>query len=262
MPLPVGAPAEAVLPDIDDRLAAPETRYEILDGRVMHVSPADGPHGMRHAQIIQLIGTHVGLEFQVACDMLTRTSEVDDFAPDVSVFPSAPHPETGRRQLEQLAFEVVSTQSLGNAGQKAAKLIGRGVRRVFAIDVERSRLLEWSMELDAWNQVVAPCIEDAALDVPLPVDTLIRAIQADDAIARALLAKHNPVLEAAKLRDREQARIAGKSETLLMLLDARGVALAPAQRARIAEEQDAERLDRWLVRSVSCASAEALFDEP
>src|SRR6185436_6258717 len=109
--------------------------------------------------------------------------------------------------------------------------------------------LEWSMELDAWNQVVAPCIEDAALDVPLPVDTLIRAIQADDAIARALLAKHNPVLEAAKLRDREQARIAGKSETLLMLLDARGVALAPAQRARIAEEQDAERLDRWLVRS-------------
>jgi hypothetical protein len=73
--------------------------------------------------------------------------------PDVSVYPDAPDPRTGGRQLEQLAFELASTQSLGHAGRKAAKLAGRGVRRVFAIDVERSRALEWSAALGAWREL-------------------------------------------------------------------------------------------------------------
>jgi hypothetical protein len=85
-----------------------------------------------------------GSAFEVAADLLTRTSRVDDIAPDVSVYPDAPDPRTGGRQLEQLAFEIVSTQSLGDAAGKARKLATRGVRRVFAIDVARSRALEWS----------------------------------------------------------------------------------------------------------------------
>jgi hypothetical protein len=148
------------LPDIDERLVAPETPYEIMDGMVVQVSPSDDPHGIRHSQILALIEAHVGPEFQVACDMLTRTSKLDDIAPDASVFPVARHPKTGGRQLEQLAFEVVSTGSLGYAGRKAAKLVARGVRRVFAIDVEHSRLLEWSRSLDDWSEVETASIED------------------------------------------------------------------------------------------------------
>jgi len=85
--------------------------------------------------------------------MLTRTSETTDLAPDVSVFPRARDPVTGGRQIEQLAFEVVSTESLGHAGRKAAKLLARGVRRVFAIDVERTRALEWSASLGTWSML-------------------------------------------------------------------------------------------------------------
>src|SRR5215510_4080949 len=92
-------------PDIDDRLVVPETRYEMRDGELAYVSPADPPHGTRHAQLIALIEAHTGLAFEVACDLLTRTSEIDDIAPDVSVYPEQPDPQTGRRQLEQLAFE-------------------------------------------------------------------------------------------------------------------------------------------------------------
>jgi len=98
-----------VPPAIDDRLVATETRYEILEGRLVHVSPADPPHGTRHSKVSALLEAHTGLEFTVASDMLTRTSERSDVAPDVSVFPSAPDPRTGGRQLEQLAFEVVSS---------------------------------------------------------------------------------------------------------------------------------------------------------
>lgn len=31
------------LPDIDDRLVEPETPYEMLDGELVYVSPADPP---------------------------------------------------------------------------------------------------------------------------------------------------------------------------------------------------------------------------
>ena len=107
------------------------------------MAPADPLHGSRHLQLSALIDAHIGPEFEAACDLLIRSSEIDDIAPDVSVYPEAPDPETGSRQIEQLAFELVSTQSLS----KAAKLVGRGVRRVFAIDVERSLALEWSATL-------------------------------------------------------------------------------------------------------------------
>lgn len=263
----------ADLPDIDERLVAPETPYEIVDGVVVQVSPCDPPHGIRHAQILLLIGAHVGLEFQVACDMLTRTSKLDDFAPDVSVFPVAPHPQTGGRQLEHLAFEVVNTGSIGYMGRKAAKLVARGVRRVFAIDVEHSRLLEWSRSLADWSEVESACIEDPVFDVALPVDTLVRTVKGDDAVARALLAKRNPVLEADRMRERAEGhaegraeghtdgRIAGKREALIVLLGARGIPLDAAARERIFGEQDPERLDGWIARAMIVRTIAELFAE-
>lgn len=199
------------LPDIEDRLVEPETRYEMLDGELVHVSPADRPHGRRHAKIIALLEAYAAPGFEVSCDLLTRTSQVDDVAPDASVYPEAPDPRTGGRQLEQLAFEVVSTQSLAYAGRKAGKLAGRGVRRVFAIHLKRSRVLEWSAALGTW-QALDPegHIEDAALALPLPIEAMLDPARADDAMARALMARHNPVIEAV----RAEARAAGKAEGL------------------------------------------------
>jgi len=252
-----GSRAQAELPDVDDRLVEPETPYEILDGELVHVSPADEPHGTLHVQLAALVEAHTGLEFEVACDMLTRTSKIDDIAPDISVFPAARHPDTGRRQLEHLAFEIVSTQSMSYAGRKAAKLVARGVRRVFAIDVDRSRVLEWSASLDRWSEITASCIEDPALDVPLPVDVLVTAVKADDAVARALLAKHNPVLEASL-----SALATGFAKAIIALLAARGIALDGATRARILAERDPDRLERWTARGATCATAAELFAEP
>ena len=250
--------AGAELPDINDRLVEPETPYEIWDGEVVYVSPADPPHAERHRQLCALIDAHTGPEFQSAADLLTRTSRIDDIAPDVSVYPAAPNPATGGRQLEHLAFEIVSTQSLRRAGRKAAKLTGRGVRRVFAIDLKRSRALEWSTQTGAWRELdPAGHIADPALAVPLPIATLIHHARTDDAVARALLAKDNPVLA----RNRAEATAEGRAEAVIVLLTARGVAVDSATRGRILTERDPQRLDRWIVRAASCAQAAELFAE-
>jgi Uma2 family endonuclease len=264
-------PSDPDLPDIDERLAPPETRYIVLDGELVYVPPADGPHGTRHAKIAALIEAHTAADFQVAADMLTRTSKIDDVAPDVSVFPRAPDPRTGRRQLEQLAFEVVSTQSLRRASRIAAKLAGRGVRRVFAIDVERCRALEWSFELESWTVLdTSACIEDVALAAPLPLETLVSAARADDAMAQALLTKRNPVLEEARARDRAEGRVegraegraAGRAEALLAILETRGFSLDDAARATILAERDVSRVDRWVARAVTCTDLADLLAEP
>jgi Uma2 family endonuclease len=267
--------ADTELPDLDDRLVTPETRFEILDGELVYVPPADSPHGTRHVQLAAVIEAHTGPAFEVAADMLTRTSRRDDFAPDVSVYPAAPSPQTGRRQLEQLAFEIVSTQSLRHAGRKAAKLAARGVRRVFAIDVERSRALEWSTAASAWRELdPAGHIADPALEVPLPIDAVIHAAKADDAVARALVARRNPVIEAVRAQDRREGkaegrtegkaegrtegkaegRTEGKAEALLAVLAARGIALDRAMRDRILGERDPLRLDRWIARAATAAT--------
>ena len=203
------------LPEIEDRLAKPETRYEVMDGKVIIMLPADSPHGERHAKISALVEAHAAGDMKVAADMLTRTSKRDDIAPDVSVFPRARHPRTGKRQLEQLAFEVVSTQTMSYAERKARKLADRGVRRVFAIDVGRSRAFEWSRAKGAW-QLLDPAadIEDPTLAAPLPVSALVSAAKADDPIARALLRKRNPVIEDARASSHRRGVAKGKREGL------------------------------------------------
>jgi hypothetical protein len=251
---------EPAVPAVDDRLVAPDTRYEILDGRLVHVSPADPPRGTRHSKVSALLEAHAGLELTVASDMLTRTSERSDVAPDVSVFPSAPDPHTGRRQLEQLAFEVVSSQSLAYAGGKAAQL---AVRRVFAIDVERERVLEWSVAQATWSPLdPTRFIEDDALDAPLPIAALIGTARADDAVSRALLAKRNPVLVEGRANAVAEGRAEAKAEALITVLTARGLVLDDTTRARLLGERDAHRLDRWIARAATCRSLADLDAEP
>ncbi len=251
--------ADSELPPVDVRLAEPEARYEILDGELVHVPPADEPHGTRHSKISALVEAHAASDFDVASDMLTRTSRTSDVAPDVSVFPCARHPETGGRQLEQLAFEIVSTESLGHAGRKAAKLAARGVRRVFAIDVERARALEWSHALGTWSVLETSAhIEDPALAAPLPIEALVVAAKADDAMVRAFVVKRNPVIEAVRAEGKRE----GLAVALVDILATRGVSLDATDRARILGEQDPDRLRRWIARASTCANATELFAGP
>jgi hypothetical protein len=243
------------LPEVDQRLVAPETRFEVVDGRWVYVAPADEPHGERHSGVDGLLRAHRAAGYSIAVDMLTRTSRRDDIAPDVSLYPTARDPRTGGRQLEELVFQIASTESLTNAGIKAAKLAARGVRRVFALDVERVRVLEWSQELGRWSLLERGSrIEDPALAVPLPIDALLDAALTDDAIARAIRMKRHPEFLA--------ERAEGEAAALLIVLVGRGLEPSDEERRRILEERDLGRLERWLAAAGTCADIAGLLALP
>jgi hypothetical protein len=245
------------LPELDDRLVEPGTPFEMLDGELVRVPPADDPHALREGQVCVLVGTHLAAPYSVAAELLTRTSRVDDIAPDVSVLPPN-DPVTGRRRLQEIVFEVVSTQTMRNAARKAAKLAARGVRRVFAIDVERSRALEWSAALGTWSVLDrAGRITDPVFAVPLPVELLVQQARTDDAVARALIGKRNAVLE--ELRAEGLAE--GLAAAVAGVLAARGIALEAEDRARILGERDRARLERWIARAATCSAAAELLGE-
>jgi hypothetical protein len=242
------------LPGIDDRLAPPETRLEYLDGIEVFAAPAGPPHATQHFDLTYVLGAHVARGYRGAVDMLTRTSETSDFAPDASVFPAEPDPKTGERQLEEIAFEVTAEQAL----DKARKLIQRGVRRVFCILVKQHRVMEWSRETDGWRPLPnGTVIEDPVLSRPLSIDAILDAAAADDAVARALLEKGVPALQAA-LAEREAA---AKRDAIVAVLGARGLPVSKAVAATIAACNDLPTLNQWLSRAAVANTADEVTAE-
>jgi hypothetical protein len=247
------------LPEVDDHLVPSGARYEIEDGKRVYSSPALEPHAESHASLGALLKAHRAARYSVAVDMLTRTSRSDDIAPDASVYPTARNPRTGGRQLEELAFEIASTQSLGRAGRKAAKLVARGVRRVFAIDLVRKSALEWSKDPGEWSILDRRGrIEDPALAVPIAIAVLLDVALADDAIVHAWRVRRHPEFVA----ERAAGKAQGLAKGLLVVLAARGLEPTKAERRHLLAERDPRRLERWLAAAGTCADIAGLLAVP
>jgi hypothetical protein len=235
--------------------------------------PADRQHGTKQSQTDRVVGAHVAEGYEVAVDMLTRTSKTSDFAPDVSVFPSAPDPRTKGRQLEELAFEVASKQALKVPTDKARKLVARGVRRVFCVLLKKGRVLEWSRAVDGWATMPeASSIQDPCLVRPLPVAALLDAARADDEMGEALLVKRPPSIRRAlsesegkgvkkgRLEGEKKGRVVEARNAVRRVLARRGLPVDAQDAARIDTCTDLATLERWLDQAVAAAStAEALL---
>ena len=245
------------LPEVDERLVMPETRYEVEDGRVLYVSPADEPHGSRHSKLSALLEAYVRDAYDAATDMLTRTSVTDDVAPDASVFLRERNPETDGRHVEELAIEIVSTERLSHTESKARKLVGRGVRRVFAIDIDRQRVLEWSKDLGSWQMLSSTgAIDDPVFAAPLPVEALVVASKADDAMALGLIAKGNRMIDARVAEGKAEGRVSVLREQF----EEKFGALSEEVALRLHGASD-EQLSRWTKRILTAESVQAVFGE-
>jgi len=199
-----------------------------------------------------------------------------DFASDACIFRQGADPETGRRRLEEIAFEIVAEQRERNATEKAVSMHRRGVRRIFAILVKgKRRVSEWSPETQSWRPLAADAqIEDPCLVKPLAVAALLDAAVADNAVVEALAAKGNPELQRredaarregrseGKTEGRVEGRAEGVAEAILKVLEARGIALSKGQRQEILDCRDLGRLDRWLARAVLASSIAEVTAEP
>ncbi len=215
---PAGAalrlPGRADFPPVDDHLDEPEvTRRERIGGRLVEALPADGPHAIQHVELDYVVRGKIAPGYRAASDLKTRFAEESDFASDAAVLRDGIDPETGTRFLEELAFEVVSEQSLGNVTEKAPKMIRRGVRRVFGVFVKQGKICEWSARAAAWVELErSAAIEDEALIEPLEVAALLDAAAADNAVASGLVRRNNPVIVEFAERSRTQGRTEGRAE--------------------------------------------------
>lgn len=63
-----------------------------------------------------------------------------------------------------------------------------------------------------------------------------------------------------KEEGKEEGKAAGEAQAVLAVLDARGIAVDDASRARISGCADLEQLDLWVRRAVTAGSARELFD--
>ncbi len=238
--------------------------YEIVDGQVFQLSPAEEDHGTEHFVLPAVLGAFLAPEYKGTVDMLTRPSTGSNFAPDVSILPRARDPETGGRHIEDIIFEVIDTESLAHVTDKTRKLIARGVRRAFMIDVHDRSVSEWSREEDRWTELADDAtIVDRCFAVPVPVRALVAEALNENVVAEALVARTNPVIarveQRGELRGAQRGSLRGRREALGVLLGARGVALSAEQAARIEACDDAATLDAWVARAATAQRADDVF---
>jgi hypothetical protein len=193
------------VPAVDDRAVTPETGTEMIRGEVMKALPAEPPHADRQCDIAYVIRSDVAPGYVASTELLTRMDRESDFATDACIRKVGRDPETGSRYLEELSFEVKHKQSNAAITERARKLIRRGVRRVFAIHVREDAqgvgvikagpVREWLASEDRWLELHPQAeIVDDCLVQPVKVRALIDATEANNQVARALLAQNNPVL--------------------------------------------------------------------
>jgi hypothetical protein len=252
-------------PPIDEHLVEPETREQLLRGRRLVAMPANPPHGDRHFRLDYVIGAHVKAGYVGSTDLLTRSAESSDFATDTCVRREGIDPTTNTRYLEELAFEVVNEQSLRDITEQAEDLSARGVRRVVAIFVKKGEACEWSAKKGEWKRLdPEETFSDPTLARPLRVRELLDAAEADNAVARALLAKKNPVL-AEILTEGEKKGLAegekkgvreSRAADILMVLTTRGIPVPAEVEQQIAGCSDPALLSLWLKRAVTANRAE------
>jgi hypothetical protein len=278
-------------PPIDEHLVEPEVgRQEIVDGQLIEASPALAPHGDEHARLDLVIGAHVRPGWRASSDLLTRVDQTNNFATDTCVRREGVDPATGARYLEELAFEVKSTQSLGHLKRRARAMLRRGVRRFFVVcvkeldgppngssvssaassDVKIGPVLEWIPEASTWpdgdwrmlgNQDV---IDDPSLARPLEVTALLDAVSAEIAVGRALIAKENPAIvaygDSRYHTGKTEGVIEGKRDALRTVLAMRDLALSAEHLGRIDACSDPDLLDRWLRVALAATRAADIFD--
>ena len=272
-------PGRGSFPRVDNHLVSPEiSRDEIIDGRRVVAFPAEFPHATQHGDLHYVLRAHVAAGYRGAVDLLTRQGEKSDFASDACVYRDGIDPATGARYLEEIAFEVVAEQSERDVTEKAIGMYRRGVRRIFAVFVKGPRFGEWSPETQSWRPLgVDSWIEDRCLVKPLAVAALLDAALADNAVAEALIAKGNPTIlnreAAAEARGEEKGKALGwaegkaagraemMAESIVKILEARGVAVSPAQREEILSCSDLDQLDHWWSRAASASSTGELTSE-
>lgn len=278
-------------PQVSDYAVEPETGEELFDGEVREALPAGPLHSRQHSQVDFVLRAYGAPDYGADTDLLTRQAVEYNFASDTCIRRNGIDPATGDRYLEELAFEIKSTQRMSDLEKRSRVMAERGVRRIFAIPVRGDAtgsnlvagpLVEWIHVEECWRTYHDDeVIEDPCLHEPLPVRALLDGVEADNAVAQALLAKGNRVLvsygdarhrtgvvegrkegrRAGRRKGRAEGQKLGLRRSIQLQLESRGIVMDAAGRARIDSCSELAVLERWVVRAAHVASARQLFED-
>jgi hypothetical protein len=262
-------------PRVSDYVVETETDFELFQGQIREVTHAGPLHGEQISQVNFVLTAYVAPGHGVDLFLLTRQDADNNFASDISIRRDDIDPDTDDRYLEELAFEIKSTLVPEELEQRARIMAHCGVRRVFAVPVTghpagidgvAGPLAEWMPAQERWRTYRDDeVITDPCLFEPVPVRALLDAVEADNAVAQALLDKGNPVLvrhaEAAREKGRKEGEENAAREYIHLIMHTRGLAMDAAAHARVDACRDLEILYRWLVRAVQVTSASDLFGD-
>ncbi len=240
-------PGAHEFPAVDDHLVAVETdsREELVRGELVIAMPANPPHGDQHTLLDGVILHHVAPGYVPSTDLLTRFGPGSNFASDLSIRKAGKDAE-GHRHLEELAFEVVSTQTRRDMTIRAEEMSVRGVRRVFAIFVDADQRIEdasveeWVASERRWQVLnLDDELRDPTLVRPLPVRALLDAALALDETVKVAEAKGSPrtlqIRAEGKREGLVEGKREGKREAIESLCTALAIPLTPERRATMRE---------------------------
>jgi hypothetical protein len=257
-----------VLPAVDDPLLADETPYEMYDGRLSRVASANPPHAIRHTEVAFVLRANTAPGYISALDLKTRVDRRSEVAPDASIYREGEDPRTAGRWLEELVVEVTGRQAFIVVTRKARKLAKRGVRRILCVRVKRAEVMEWDHAAGAWGPPLGAdaTVSDVCLIRPIAVAALLDAAVANNEAALGLLKKKPPAIVEA-LQNARNGGIAegiaqGIAQAVLMVLDARAVAVSERARAAILACGDVEVLRQWMAGAATATSGDALVKPP
>jgi len=247
---------------VDEHLVTPEvTRDEIIRGRKVIAQPALEPHAEAHTDLAFVVRAHVRPGYIAAVDLLTRVTESSDFATDACIRKAGHDPSTGRRWLEELAFEIATTQKNRNLREKAEDLRTRGVRRVFAIFPIKGAVGEWSSTTGDFVLLPADAmISDPTLVRPMSVRALLEAAEAGNEVVRGLEAQGNPEIARVRLEGVERGIEQGQREMLGEMLVERFGKIPERFQTRLSAAKT-EALRAWMKKAFAGSSLEEIFAE-
>lgn len=191
-------------PRVDDHLVRPETREELVRGRMMLALPADVARATCHSMVNYVTRGAIAPGYVGAAGLLTRFGLDSDLGTDTCIRREGIDPTTGARYLEELVIEVVHRELLADLAERAEILTARGVRRVVAILVDEQEAREW--QAGAWVPLdPRGTLDDPTLE-PIPVRAVFNKAEADRSVLRALRTKKDPDLMVLEAEAFEQAR--------------------------------------------------------
>jgi hypothetical protein len=252
-----GAVAEARGPHRADAYRSGDP-YEISNGHLIHCFPTGGSGSGPNGLGVSVVGWDPAVE-EAGVDTGYAPEPGMLRAPDVAVgnVPDKPGWVSG---APELAIEYADVgQDEAKLQAKIADLLAAGTRYLWVVRLTGPRRVEVHEPGKRLRKVLPGKMLTAPGVLQNPVR--VEALYDRDEAARATLTN---LLQRRGYHDLDAVLDAGRSEgraaSVLTVLEARGIRVSKAARARIERCTDATQLDRWLRRALVVAKAAELFD--